>query len=176
MNDPGGEAVYLSVAANLDPEKNIRAAMERLCAQVTLEALSAFYRTAAIGRPEQPDYLNGVARVRTALAPLALKRDVLRPIEAALGRVRTADTCAARPIDLDILLYGAHVLRNDELNIPDPDIAARPFLRAGLLELDPHMVLPGDLRPLAAQAPTGEATDLREDRAFTRRLKEQLHL
>lgn len=173
MTAPDSACVYLSVAANLAPEANILAAMARLGELVTLDAFSSFYRTPAIGRPEQPDYLNGVIRLFSPLAPRSLKMDVLRPIEAELGRVRTADTHAARPIDLDILVHGDHVVCTDLLTIPDPDIALRPFLGAALLELAPDIVLPGETRPLAEQFNTRELSALNVDRAFTRRLKER---
>ncbi|MCF6287505.1 MAG: 2-amino-4-hydroxy-6-hydroxymethyldihydropteridine diphosphokinase, partial [Candidatus Hydrogenedentes bacterium] len=158
---------------NVDPEKNIVAALEILRGQVSIEALSIFYRTAAIGRPEQPDYLNGVAKIRTPLEPVALKTTVLRPIEAQLGRQKTADRYAARCIDLDILLWGEAILDNEEQTIPDPDITERPFLGAGLLDLDPDIVLPGDTQPMKTYFSRETLAALKVDRDFPQRLKEQ---
>jgi 2-amino-4-hydroxy-6-hydroxymethyldihydropteridine diphosphokinase len=165
--------VYLSVASNVDPEKNIVAALEQLRGQVSIEALSKFYRTAAIGRPEQPDYLNGVAKIQTLLDPVALKSAVLRPVEAQLGRRKTTDRYAARSIDLDILLWGETILDNEEQTIPDPDITERPFLSAGLLELTPDIVLPGDTQSLATYLSHETLSALKVDNEFTQRLKEQ---
>ena len=141
--------------------------------QVT--ALSTFFRTPAIGRPEQGDYLNGVIALDTVLEPLALKVSVLREVERALGRVRTDDAYAPRPLDLDILLHGNRVFHDGGMKIPDPDIAARPFLAAGLLELNPFLTLPGDGRRLADCIEPGVIAALKKEDAFTRELKESLN-
>ena len=54
--------------------------------------------------------------------PHEFLRHELRAMEAALGRVRTADKFAPRPIDLDIIFYGAEVLDIDGHHIPDRDV------------------------------------------------------
>ena len=135
--------VFIGVGANIAPELNVNAALERLDAAVGVDGVSPFYRSAAIGRPEQPDYLNGVVRVHTALSARSLKFNVLRGIEAALGRRRESDPYAARPIDLDVLLYGEEVIDEAGLVIPDPDLCTRPFLAAGVLAFEPGLRLPG---------------------------------
>jgi 7,8-dihydro-6-hydroxymethylpterin-pyrophosphokinase len=73
-----------------------------------------------------------------------LKGEVLRPIEEALGRRRTADRNAPRPIDLDVLVHGGEVLEEEGLRLPDPDVRVRPFVAFPLWELAPDLVLPGD--------------------------------
>ena len=168
------ERVYVSVGANVAPERNIADGLGLLAGRLTIDAVSTFYRTPAIGRPEQDDYLNGVIALDTALEPLALK-EVLREVERALGRVRTEDAYAPRTLDLDILLYGNRVFIEAELEIPDPDIATRPFLAAGLIELDPSLTLPGDSRRLAERVEPGVIAALKREGAFTRALKERLN-
>ena len=134
---------YIAVGSNMEPEKNLPAALARLIQRVRVVAVSTMYRTPALDRPHQPDFVNGVWSVETRHTPRDLKYTVLRPIEEALGRVRTADAYADRPIDLDIALYGAQVIEEQGLIIPDPDILRRPFLAVPLLELVPDLVLPG---------------------------------
>ena len=164
---------YVSVASNIEPEKNVLAALEALADQVRVDAVSTFYVTAALGRPEQADYLNGVARVETSYTPRGL-RQTLREIEAGLGRVRTADKYAARPIDLDILLFGTLVVREDDLTIPDPDLRSRAFLTACVLELDRDLVLPDTGAPLEQAINADEVRKLEPARTFTALLKERL--
>ena len=69
----------------------------------------------------QPPFFNAAALIETDLAPGALK-EALLAIEDSLGRVRTADKYAPRPIDLDIALYGQHILGLNGRHIPDPDL------------------------------------------------------
>ena len=40
-----------------------------------------------------------------------------------------------RPIDIDILCYGAHVIHTEELTVPHPEIANRDFVWKPLLEI-----------------------------------------
>ena len=173
MTDSPLVEAFVSVAGNLEPERHLLAALEALEKQVLIMGVSRFYRTAAIGRPEQPDYLNGVVMIRTGLAAWELKKTVLRPIEAQLGRRRSSDRYAARPIDLDLLLYHDMVIAEEELTLPDPDIVTRPFLSAGILELAPHMKLPGDEQALRQRVDTRAMANLKVDRAITQRLKER---
>jgi dihydroneopterin aldolase/2-amino-4-hydroxy-6-hydroxymethyldihydropteridine diphosphokinase len=134
---------FVSVGSNIEPEKNVRSALQRLGEQVTLRAVSTVYLTEPIGPAGQPPYYNCVVDVETDLTPLGLKQKVLRGIETALGRTRTADKYAPRTIDLDLILYGEVVMTTDELVLPDPDIFRRPFLAAAVRELAPNLVMPG---------------------------------
>ena len=110
---------YISLGSNIDPERNLSAALEqlagrfKLAGQFKLLGLSTIYRTPAVGpsgtparwagRP-QDDYLNAVAAIRTDLLPADLSAELSR-IEQRLGRVRQADRFAPRTIDLDLLAY-----------------------------------------------------------------------
>lgn len=140
--------VYLGVGSNIEPAANVPRALIALSELgLPVAASSPFYRTEAIGRPEQEPYANGVWKLSCTVGPHRLKR-LLRAIERRLGRLRTADRYAARPIDLDILIYDDLVVDDGELRIPDPHILERPFLGAGLVSLDPEIRLPGDAVPL----------------------------
>ncbi len=143
-------ASFIAVGSNIDPEPNILKALTLLAEHVHVTALSTFYSTPALGRPEQPDFINGVCLAMTGLSAAALKLDVLRPIEAALGRARSADRYAPRAIDLDILLLGDIVVREPGLQIPDPDVRTRRFLAVPLLELAPDLILPDTEEAISA--------------------------
>jgi dihydroneopterin aldolase/2-amino-4-hydroxy-6-hydroxymethyldihydropteridine diphosphokinase len=146
--------------------------------------ISAFYASPALGRPEQPDFYNGAVEAETELSPRELKFSVLRAIEAELGRRRSADRYAAREIDLDLALYDELVCREPDLVLPDPEIAARPFLAVPLAELAPDLILPGSAwgglparrpdRPLRAIAAALDASALRPLSGFTARLRKEL--
>lgn len=120
--------VYIGLGSNINPETNLRAAVEALRQRVQLTALSSAWRSAAVGAPG-PDFLNAAAELRTPLDAAALKAEVLAPIEAALGRVRTEDPNAPRTIDLDILIFNGVILDEDiwqhaHLAVPLAEIGA----------------------------------------------------
>ncbi len=142
---------FVAVGSNIRPQENIRRALTLLNAHVSIVAVSTFYRTPAVDRPEDPDFANGVLRIRTARPPRAVKFEVLRPIEDQLGRVRSADKYAPRTIDLDLILYGALVLDAPDLHLPDATIRAYPFVAIPLLELAPDLILPDTGTPLSGE-------------------------
>jgi len=107
-----------------------------------VEAVSSFYRTAPIGIADQPDFINAVARVRTADAPQVLLGKLLT-IEARLGRVRTEQQFGPRVIDLDLLLYEQVQMDTPHLTLPHPRMHLRRFVLEPLFELEGDLTLPG---------------------------------
>jgi 2-amino-4-hydroxy-6-hydroxymethyldihydropteridine diphosphokinase len=168
--------VFISVGSNINPEDNILRALDELAGRVRVEAVSTFYHTSPLDRPEQPPFVNGVVKARTDLEARALKRDVLRAIESSLGRVRTGDADAARTIDLDILLYDSAIINEPKLRVPDPDIRERLFLAISLLELAPDLVLPDTGERLAALACAQRHEGLIPAESFTAVMRERLGL
>lgn len=166
---------YVGVGSSIDPERNTCAALRALDREhrVRIVAVSTFYRTAPIGHPHDPSFVNGVVAVETELPAMELKWRVLRRIEAELGRRRGADPDAPRTIDLDLLLYDGETCRSARLVLPDPQIAARAFLAWPLVELDPALVLPGGppVRALAEQLSRADLAALPE---LTARLREEV--
>lgn len=160
----------------MEPRKNIPEALTRLAESMAITGVSTFYCTPALNRPEQPDYLNGVVAVTCSMTPRDLKFEILRPIEASLGRMRNADRYAARPIDLDILIYGDLVVNEPDLCIPDPDLRERAFLAAGLLELAPDLVLPDSGKALSDVIDRIETQGLNVAHGFAEMLRERLSL
>ncbi len=134
---------YVAVGSNIEPQENVARALELLSRSVQIDAVSTFYWTEPVGRADQPAYLNGVVQLQTSIPPRVLKFEVLRAVEADLGRIRTDDKYAPRAIDLDILLYGRVVIDQPDLKLPDPDIWSRPFLAKALADLAPDLEMPG---------------------------------
>lgn len=164
-------AAFVGVGSNIGPEVHVVEGLRRLGVVVRLAAVSTFYRTAPLGAPGAPAFANGVVRVETELGPRALQFEVLRGIEAGLGRVRGSDRNAPRTLDLDLLLWGEAVVCEPDFRLPAPELLERAFVALPLLELAPGLVLPGDGRSLAEVArgmTTGGMEPLPE---LTRRLR-----
>ena len=108
-----------------------------------------------MGYLEQPDFINAVARVDTALDPHQLLCALLE-IERKHGRVRSVPN-APRTLDLDILLYGDRTIGEPGLSIPHPRMHERAFVLVPLAEIAPDAVIPG--RGSAAALLAGVAAD-----------------
>lgn len=166
--------VFISIGSNIEPEKNIRKALDLLRRRVRITGVSTFYRSGALGRPDQPQFYNGVIRLETDIPSEELKYSVLRKIEDETGRVRSEDKYAPRTIDLDILIYGGCVIESASITVPDPDIIDRPFLAIPLFELAPDMIIPGtgkSIRRISAVLGCEHMTPLNE---FTQEIREDL--
>lgn len=119
---------------------------------------SRLYRTPAWGVTAQPDFVNAVAMVETALEPHALLENLLR-IERDAGRDRRADGSdrwGPRTLDLDLLLFGDQVIDTPGLKVPHPHLHERAFVLVPLLEIAPDIRVPG--RGAAADALATMAT------------------
>jgi 2-amino-4-hydroxy-6-hydroxymethyldihydropteridine diphosphokinase len=174
----GDKSAYIGVGSNLDPGENIPRALDLLSKRAAVRGTSTFYRTRPIGGRDQPWYRNGVWRIETPFAPHLLKSGILRDIERILKRRRSADTCASRTIDLDLLLYDDAVIHDRNLVIPDPDIYRRQFVAAGIFELDPDLRLPDSKIGIRTVLDRLNQNPLRPDETLTlalRRMVEGLH-
>ncbi len=133
---------YLLLGSNIEPEKNLRAAVVLLSQFGRVLRTSAVWETQPIGRNDQPSYLNFALLLQTGLSARALRLEAIAQIEAELGRVRTEDKFAPRTIDIDIMLFNRDILDIGHRHIPDPEIMKRPFVAVTLAEIDPEYIHP----------------------------------
>lgn len=148
-------------------EAMLRAAAALLGLEIV--ATSRLYRTPALvldGAPPQPEFLNAAVRVRTALAPLALLRELNR-VEAQLGRVR-AERWGPRTIDLDFLHWEGGAVHEPGLTVPHPGLRDRAFALAPLLDVAPELTasLGARLAALEPAAPIGWTETPSPDRSL----------
>ncbi len=137
----------IGIGANLgDPRARIAAAFDALAAlpDSALLRSSSVYRTAPVGKTDQPDFYNAAALIQTTLAPRALL-DALLAIELSQGRERPLPVIANAPrtLDLDLLLYGDQVIAEPGLAVPHPRMHERRFVLEPLIEITPYCVIPG---------------------------------
>lgn len=142
---------YIALGANLGPAiETVRAALEALAGlpHSHLLAASSLYRTAPVGLLDQPDFINAVAAIDTALPAEALL-DALLAIEADFGRQRSVLN-APRTLDLDLLLYGTLCCHSARLTLPHPRMHERAFVLVPLAEIAPDLCVPyrGPVREL----------------------------
>jgi len=129
--------VFLALGGNLgEPRQTFRDAVKQIQQhpQIQLVATSSLYQTPAIGGPPgQPDYLNAVLELTTALSPQELL-DFCQQIEDAAGRTREV-RWAARTLDIDLLLYAQQTQTTATLKLPHPRLHERHFVLLPLVEL-----------------------------------------
>jgi 2-amino-4-hydroxy-6-hydroxymethyldihydropteridine diphosphokinase len=138
------EPAYIGLGSNLqDPENKVRAAVAELAMlrDTRLGHVSSLYRSTPVGFADQPDFVNAVARVETALTPRVLLEALLE-IECRFGRVRDFPN-APRTLDLDILLFAGAVVREPGLTIPHPRMHERAFVLVPLAEIAHDTLVPG---------------------------------
>ncbi|MBB5018126.1 2-amino-4-hydroxy-6-hydroxymethyldihydropteridine diphosphokinase [Chitinivorax tropicus] len=136
--------VVVALGANLaDPAAQVLHAVDQLAAlpDTQLLKVSPLYRSAAVGYVDQPDFVNAVALIETAMQPDALLV-ALQAIEQACGRERTFRN-APRTLDLDILLYDDLHIVKPSLTIPHPRMSERAFVLLPLLDILPECIIPG---------------------------------
>lgn len=136
--------VFIALGSNLEePVIQILQAFDEL-AQLpdsTLLKRSSLYKSAPIGRIDQPDFINAVAQIETAKKPHDLLSALLK-IEHQHKRVRE-EINAPRTLDLDILIYGNLQYQDSTLILPHPRINQRAFVLQPLVEICPDCSIPG---------------------------------
>ena len=141
--------VYLGLGSNQgNRDSNLLQAVNRLDEAFGThpERISRIVETPAWGF-DGPDFLNMCLLYRLPVkgTPEEQATRILRQvkeIEKALGRTEEALFDADgkrvyhnRIIDIDILLYGTHVIHTEDLTVPHPLIGQRDFVKKPLLEI-----------------------------------------
>ncbi|GLI38533.1 2-amino-4-hydroxy-6-hydroxymethyldihydropteridine diphosphokinase [Geobacter hydrogenophilus] len=143
-NLPVESNVFIALGSNQgDRELNLLRAVAEIgkLAQTRITALSGFYDTEPVGPVDQPNFLNGVLRVETALSPRHLLVELQRIETEVFRRVRDVQW-GPRAMDLDILLYGDLILEEEGLVIPHPRLHERRFVLVPLAEIAPGQIHP----------------------------------
>ena len=138
---------FIGLGSNMDnPPQRLATARSALAALpgVRLLAVSPVYRTEPQGNKNQPWFHNQVAHLACGpqwSAPALL--DALLAVEAALGRQRRGEARRGpRRIDLDLLLFGTELCKNERLCLPHPRMFERAFVLVPLQNIAPELVLP----------------------------------
>jgi 2-amino-4-hydroxy-6-hydroxymethyldihydropteridine diphosphokinase len=152
---------FVALGSNLDgPETQVRSALLALgrLPLTRLAAASSLYSTPPWGLLEQPDFINAVAMLETALAPKPLL-ETLKRLEGEAGR-KPGLRYGPRVLDLDLLWYEGSSLQTPELQLPHPRMHERAFVVLPLAEIAPGLTLSSGLSA-AAQAAVLDCSGIR---------------
>lgn len=126
-----------------------------------LVSQSSLYETEPVGvKPEYQHmkFINAVLVLRCHIELQELHALCLG-IEEQVGRRRTSDRYAPRPLDIDILYAGDREIQTASLKLPHPQCLKRRFVLEPLAEIRPDLVLPTtgiSVMELLATLPSGE--------------------
>lgn len=135
--------VCILLGSNILPERHIPEAVAHLGQRLTIARVSSIWESKAVGSPG-PDYLNAALLVYTQLHPYQLKIEVLRPLEAQMGRIRSANKNAPRPIDLDVVVFDGRPT--------DPGLWKYAHMAVPVAELLPEITHPSGKASLSETA------------------------
>ena len=144
---------YIGLGSNLaEPQSQVERALGELDSlpRSRVLARSSLYRSAPVGHAEQPDFVNAVAALDTALAAHELLHE-LQAIEGRHARERSFPN-APRTLDLDLLLFGDERTADARLVVPHPRMHERAFVLEPLVEIAPDATIPGHGRAQALLA------------------------
>ena len=137
--------VCLGLGTNIGNKKeNLTRAIEKLSlAFGTYITQSSFIETAPWGFESNNSFLNCAVMFKTELAPLQIL-DATEEIERELGRTLKSSEGVYRDriIDIDILLYGREIVKEERLTVPHPLMHKRMFVLQPLAEITPDTIHP----------------------------------
>ena len=134
---------FVSLGSNRgDRERNLRRALALLnrLPQTKVLKVSQVYESAPWGYPQQRDFLNAGAELRTRLSAERLLAEC-QGVEQQMGR-KPSRRWGPREIDIDLLLYGSEQIVTQELTVPHVHMMERAFVLVPLGEIAPSLVLP----------------------------------
>jgi 2-amino-4-hydroxy-6-hydroxymethyldihydropteridine diphosphokinase len=142
MTAADARRAVLALGSNLgDRVGALQGAVDGLAAHpdITVRAVSAVYETDPVG-PEQPDYLNAVVVLATALSPRELL-GVAHDEEQRAARVR-GERWGPRTLDVDVLAVDGETVDEPDLHVPQPRMGERLFVLIPLADVAPDLVPP----------------------------------
>ena len=133
------QTIFVSIGSNIDAESNMLLVKEHLnlLFEVTY---SGIYQTPAEGFTGG-DFLNSVCKFKSDKKPNEIRR-MLKSIEEKMGRTTSQKGMSNRVIDLDLILYGDMMIKEDGLEIPSSDIENYKFVLEPLAEIAPDYIHP----------------------------------
>jgi 2-amino-4-hydroxy-6-hydroxymethyldihydropteridine diphosphokinase len=146
----------VALGANLgNPRQQVIDALIALSRHPALDVLdvSSLYSSAPMGPQDQPNYINAVCVVDSALAAFDTLQ-LLHHIEDQFGRQRIRHW-GERTLDLDLLVYGDTYSDDEAMRLPHPGLYEREFVLYPLAEIQSDWILPNGVSAIqqARQVP-----------------------
>ncbi len=135
--------VLLSIGSNLGDSSAVISEAIAIIAEggfLSNIILSSLYHTAPVGFTDQPQFTNAAITGETTLCPHKLL-DNLKQVEKLLGRI-TREQWHEREIDIDIILFGDQIIKQEDIQIPHERMHERNFVLVPSAEIAPDSINP----------------------------------
>ena len=116
---------YISIGSNIDATKNIASVKRELSNIFTCTYSDNFYSKAEGFKGK--DFINLVAGFETNLDPISLTQ-TLKSLEEKIGRDINQKGMRDRVIDLDLILFGDLIMKDQGIELPSSDIEVYLFI------------------------------------------------
>lgn len=149
---PAPTTAFIALGSNLgDSASVVRRALDRLQEFSAVALLkSSLWQSAPVDCPPgSPMFVNAVVGLepRAGETPESLLARLLA-LEKEFGRQPKQVLNEPRPLDLDLIAFGAELREARQLVLPHPRAHLRRFVLVPLNELAPDLVLPGQARTI----------------------------
>ena len=124
---------FVSVGSNVDRERNVAHAIDLLRERFGELQLSSVYETEAVGFDGEP-FLNMIVAFETDVAPSAIVSQ-LHAIERRCGRTRDTKRFGPRTLDLDLVVLGDRIVRENGIVLPRREVSTQAFVLCPLAEI-----------------------------------------
>lgn len=142
--------IVLGLGSNIGERLDyINTAIEILSQEVLERiSVSSIYESKALLKANSPktwdkDFLNISILGKTYLSPQEVLSKI-KEIEKKMGR-SDSEQWSPRKIDIDILIYGKEVIKDDNLTIPHKELYNRDFVIYSLVDIIPDWAIPSGL-------------------------------
>jgi 2-amino-4-hydroxy-6-hydroxymethyldihydropteridine diphosphokinase len=146
----------LALGSNIgDREENIYKAINQISSFLKIDNISSIYHTSALLPKNHPnswekDYINIALSGFSSLNAQAILKKV-KQIEKNIGRIN-GERWSPRLIDIDIIIAGNLIVKEENLTIPHKDSLVRDFVIFPISEIEPNFIHPTENKSFSTLA------------------------
>ena len=143
LNFSGAEIIFIGLGSNLGRSRQILLqALESLQKITGYREISrsSCYLSAPVDVLDQPDFYNCVVQAEYLGKAQILLRE-LQNLEKKHLRERLKAK-GPRTLDMDLLIYGRHIIKKANLTVPHPRMIHRAFVLRPLMEIAEDLLIP----------------------------------
>tara|TARA_B100000965_G_scaffold276616_1_gene234438 strand:+ start:174 stop:665 length:492 start_codon:yes stop_codon:yes gene_type:complete len=132
--------VFFGIGSNIKPEENIILAVREIKNIFDDVTISPVYKNKSVGF-EGNDFLNLVISCSTKMSVYEVT-DFIEQAHNLSGREKKSNKYLSRTLDIDLLMFGDHIIQDSKIHIPRDDILKYSFVLKPLVDIAPESVHP----------------------------------